>query len=198
MNPVFTIGHSRHSLEDFLRLLKQHRIDAVADVRSAPFSRFAQWFNKETISEALKANGIKYVFLGKELGGRPSDRSCYSDHGQVLFDRLSRTEPFLEGIRRILSGAERFRIALMCSEKDPLECHRGILVSRVLDEQGVQVRHILSNGSIEPYFDSIDRLLKMLKLSGVELFCSKEELIAEALSRQEAKIAYVDGKLKPC
>lgn len=191
---VLTIGHSNHSIEAFVALLKQHGITALADVRSAPYSRYNAHFNKDALEKALKAEGIKYVFLGRELGARSDDRSCY-ERGRVRYPLLARTDLFRQGIERVVSGSKDFRIALMCAEKEPLECHRTLLVSRALDEMGVPIQHILADGRLEAHRDAMMRLLDMVGLPREDLFRSTEELLAEALERQEEKVAYVDETL---
>lgn len=192
-HPVFTIGHSTHSLEAFLALLRQHDVTALADVRSAPYSRFNPQFNKDALERDLRAHGIRYVFLGRELGARSEDPSCY-ENGRVQYARLARTDLFRSGIERILRGASDYRVALVCAEKEPLECHRTLLVARVLYEHGVFVQHILADGRAEPYEASIERLLDLVGLPHVDMFRSREELVAEALSRQEERVAWVDRK----
>ena len=145
---VYTIGHSNHTLEHFTTLLRKAGVTAIADVRSAPYSRYAPHFNKDSLKEALKTAGIAYVYLGKELGGRSNDPSHYGSE-RVSYRRLAVTEAFAEGLKRVKEGAANYRIAMMCSEKDPLDCHRYLLVARRLAEQGVSVRHILADGEIE-------------------------------------------------
>jgi uncharacterized protein (DUF488 family) len=191
---VYTIGHSKHSLEEFVSLLKQHDVTALADVRSAPFSRFNPQFNKDTLARDLKAHRIKYVFLGRELGARSDDRSCY-ENGRVQYGRLARTDLFKQGIERVMKGAGEHRIALMCAEKEPLECHRTLLVARALDEQGVEVVHILGDGRLESHRAAMERLLDVTGLPHEDLFRSRADLVAEALARQEEKVAYVDEKV---
>ena len=129
---VFTIGHSTHPPERFLALLRQHGITALCDVRSRPYSRLNGQFNRENLQESLRESGITYVFLGKELGARSEDASCYV-RGKVQYDHLARTELFKKGLDRVRQGMKDYRIALMCAEKDPLVCHRAILVARHLD-----------------------------------------------------------------
>ena len=189
--PIFTIGHSTHWLETFIALLKQHDITVVADVRSAPYSRFAPQFNKKSLEHRLKVNGIRYVFLGRELGARSEDRTCY-ENGRVEYQRLAKTDLFRDGIERIIRGANSYRIALMCAEKEPLECHRTLLVGRELVEHGLQVAHILADGRLESHDDSMERLLDAVGLPHKDLFRSREELISEAMIRQEERVAYVD------
>lgn len=191
---VLSIGHSTHSIEAFVGLLLQHEVAALADVRSAPFSRFNPQFNRDALERSLKAHGIKYVFLGRELGARSDDRSCY-ENGRVLYARLARTELFRSGLERVMRGAQDRRIALVCAEKEPLECHRTLLVARALDEEGVTVDHILADGRLEVHGDAMVRLLDLVGLPREDLFRSRSELIAQALARQEEKVAYVDEKL---
>lgn len=195
-NPVFTIGHSTHSADLFLTLLRQHRIDAVADVRSSPFSRFNPQFNRENLERFLKKNGIHYVFLGKELGARTDDRSCY-ENGRVQYERLAQTALFQTGLDRVRQGAQRYRIALMCAEKEPLECHRTLLVAKALAERGHTIRHIHADGHLESHEDAMERLLDVTGLPKADFFRSKEELLAEAMARQEAQIAYVEEGQAP-
>ena len=193
-HPVLTIGHSTHSLEAFVALLRQHGVTALADVRSAPFSRFNPQYNKEALDRGLEAHGIKYLFLGRELGARSDDRSRY-ENGRVQYARLARTELFRSGVERVVRGANDYRVALMCAEKEPLECHRTLLVARALAERGVVVEHILADGRLESHEGTMERLLDVVGLPHQDLFRSRDELIAEALVRQEERVAYVDEKL---
>lgn len=188
---VFTIGHSTLAVEAFVALLRRHEVTAVADVRSAPYSRFNPQFNRETLAEILRAAGVKYVFLGHELGARSKDPACY-ENGRVQYRSLARTSIFREGIDRVMRGAREYRIALMCAEKEPLECHRTVLVARALAERGVAVRHILSDGGVEPHETTMHRLLDAVDLPREDLFRSSQELMEEALARQEERIAYVN------
>ncbi len=191
---ILTIGHSKHSLEEFAALLKQHGVTALADVRSAPFSRFHPQFNKDTLSNELKARGIKYVFLGRELGARSDDPSCY-DKGRVQYARLARTEAFRKGIERLRRGAAEHRIACMCAEKEPLECHRTLLVARALAAEGVEVAHIHADGTLERHAAAMERLLDIAGLPRQDLFRSRDDLLADALARQEERVAYVDARM---
>lgn len=190
-HPVFTIGHSTHSAEAFLALLREHQVDAVADVRSSPSSRFNPQFNREALEQFLKANGIRYVFLGKELGARSEDSACYLD-GRVQYGRLAETPLFQGGLNRVLRGAARYRVALMCAEKEPLECHRTLLVAKALAARGQSVLHIHADGHLETHDAAMERLLDVTGLPKKDLFRSKQELLEDALARQEVKVAYVD------
>jgi uncharacterized protein (DUF488 family) len=190
MSSLFTIGHSNHSSERLIALLKMHDITAVGDVRSNPYSRFNPQFNRENIQKALKENGIAYVYLGQELGPRSEDSSCYVD-GKVRYDRLAGTEAFKRGTERLLLGMRTYRIALMCAEKDPITCHRMILVCRALRLEPFEIHHILEDGSIESLHDSELRLLHSLKMPQLRLFDRVEDLILRAYDTQALRIAYV-------
>ena len=185
---VLTVGHSNHPLETFVSLLRQHDVTTLVDVRSAPYSRFNPQFNRKSLDAALPAHGIAYLFLGHALGGRPEDRSCY-ENGRVRYDRLARTPLYREGIDRVVETAGVERLALMCAEKEPLDCHRTLLVGRSLAERGVAVAHILADGALETHDDTMDRLLGSVGLPGGDLLHSREELIAEALALKEERIA---------
>jgi uncharacterized protein (DUF488 family) len=146
---IYTIGHSNQPVEQLLALLRRHAIEVLTDVRSAPYSRYASQFNQRELQAALREAGVQYVFLGKELGGRPEDESLYDDEGHVDYRRVSRTTPFRDGIERVKRGAERYRVALMCSEEDPTDCHRRLLVGRVLRDDGVELLHIRGDGRLD-------------------------------------------------
>jgi uncharacterized protein (DUF488 family) len=191
---IYTVGHSTHTTDRFLDLLERNGVTAIADVRSSPFSRLNPQFNKDTLSGELKKHGIAYVFVGKELGARSEDAACYTD-GKVQYDRLARTSIFKSGIDRVLSGTQKYRIALMCAEKEPLDCHRTLLVSRALERLGVSIVHILSDGSTEAQPQTMARLLDLVGLPQVDMFRSHDELVATACELREQKIAFVDVAL---
>ncbi|MEG4456370.1 DUF488 domain-containing protein [Microcoleus sp. N9_A1] len=156
---LFTIGHSNLSIEAFVLLLQKHGITAVADVRSHPFSRYLPHFNKSEITASLSSTGIQYVFLGKELGARPEDLSCYDTSGKALYNRIAATPLFSAGMQRLLKGAANYKISLMCAEKDPITCHRTILVCHKLKVFNLQINHILSDGNLESHQHLEERLL---------------------------------------
>lgn len=193
-NLIYTIGHSTHPITSFVELLKANAVSVVADVRSSPFSRYQPQFNRDSLQSDLKQSGILYVFLGLELGARSADPSCYTD-GRVQYDRLAQAPEYSEGINRLVEGAKTHSIALMCSEKDPLECHRTLLVSKSLVTRGFQIKHILADGTLETYDEALARLLRQLKLPEQDLFRDRSEILAEALKKQEFKIAYVDKNM---
>lgn len=201
---LFTIGHSNLSIEAFIALLQQHNITALADVRSHPYSRRLPHFNQSSLKASLSNVGIRYVFLGRELGARPQDLSCYDSTGKALYERIAGTNLFAEGIQRLIKGAQDYKIALMCAEKDPVTCHRTILVCRQLKKLSVQISHILSDGSLESQEELEKRLLRkfnkskdldgpiQLSLFELEPQQTEEEVdIEEAYNRQGNEIAYV-------
>jgi uncharacterized protein (DUF488 family) len=186
---VFTIGHSNHTQGRLIDLLRQHGITAVCDVRSSPYSRNNPQFNRETLKEGLRSAGIAYVFLGKELGARSDDPGCY-ENGKVQYDRLAATQLFQQGLERVQKGTEKYRLVIMCAEREPLECHRTILVSRYLVTRGADVQHIHPDGRLERHADTLNRLMRQLNVHGDDMFRSREELVADAYKLQEERIAY--------
>jgi uncharacterized protein (DUF488 family) len=186
---VYTIGHSNHTTEVFLRLLRQYEITAIADVRSVPYSRMNPQFSREQLKSALALTGISYVFLGRELGARSEDPTCYVD-GRVDYGLLGKTSSFRDGLDRVIAGAGSEVVALMCAEKDPLQCHRTILVSRHLVERGAFVRHILADGSLESHEAAVARLLVELALNEPDMFSTLEERIEKAFQVRGAAIAF--------
>lgn len=149
MSKVFTIGHSNHTFDNFLQLLQKYDVNCVCDVRSTPLSRFASQFNRERLKSSLQTQGISYIFFGNEFGARRKEEDLYTD-GIVDFDKVAKTDVFLNGIKRIQDGIEKgYRIAFMCAEKDPLDCHRTLLVARKLTTMGISIEHILSDASVK-------------------------------------------------
>ena len=186
---IYTIGHSIHSIEAFIKLLKATGVTAVADVRSAPYSRYQPQFNRETLENSLHEAEIEYVFLGDELGGRSPNESDF-ENGRVVYSRLRQRSEFEKGLERVIAGSQKYELALMCTAKEPLECHRTLLVAQALTEQGVEVSHIHSDSSLETHDGVIHRLLRMHKLDEEDLFRLHHELVSEAILKQEQKIAY--------
>lgn len=146
---VFTVGHSNHPPEVFLELLRRHDVEVAVDVRSSPYSAYATHFNKGPLESLLRTAGIKYLFLGDAVGGRPAGDEFYDAEGRVLYDRLAGSERFQEGIERLVRGAAGYRVALVCGEEDPTGCHRRLLIGRVLRERGIALYHIRGDGRLE-------------------------------------------------
>ncbi len=149
--PLYTIGHSNHPESHLIGLLGQHGIQTLVDVRSQPFSRYTPQFNRESLALNLPAAGIRYWFLGDQLGGRPVGDDYYDAAGHVLYSRVAQADFFRDGIAQVLQLLPAVRLALMCSEENPLVCHRHRLVARVLRDRGVPIQHIRQNGELESY-----------------------------------------------
>jgi uncharacterized protein (DUF488 family) len=163
---IHTIGHSNHAPEKFLVLLHSHGIEAVADVRSRPYSRFCPHFNREALMRLLEEAGIRYIFLGRELGGKPRDLDRpLAD--EVVWEHLRSRPPFREGLARLLEEARTARVCVLCAEADPARCHRGQLLAPELMARGTSVRHILADGAI---LDQQDLLIPTEKPSQKRLF----------------------------
>jgi uncharacterized protein (DUF488 family) len=176
-------------MDRFIALLKQHGITALCDIRSRPYSRMNPQFNRENLKKSLQESGIIYVFLGKELGAQSKDDSCYL-RGKIQYDRLAQTDLFRQGLDRVREGMKGHRLALMCAEKDPLECHRTILVARHLESLHITVEHIMEDGSLESHVQALSRLLRHLKLPEQDLFRSRNDMIEAAYRIQGERIAY--------
>jgi uncharacterized protein (DUF488 family) len=189
--PVLTVGHSNHSIEYLIDLLQHHRVTAVGDVRSHPYSRHASQFSRDALRSALREQGIAYVFLGKELGARSQNPACYVQ-GKAQYDLMAREPLFIQGVARVSQGMKQYRIALLCAEKDPIDCHRAILVSRYLVKNGLPVAHIHANHELETHDALETRLLNMLKMPEGDMFKCREEYIKDAYSLQGERIAYED------
>ncbi|MGL5795047.1 MAG: DUF488 family protein [Waterburya sp.] len=209
---LFTVGHSNLSIQDFIQLINRYNISAIADVRSHPYSSYLPHFNRDLLKfELLKAK-IKYVFLGDELGARPKDLSCYFD-GRAVYTKIADSEEFKLGIQRLLTGINTYNIALMCSEKDPLFCHRTILICQYLRESDITIEHIIDESNLESHsqlearlldlhgFDLEKNCLKIPEVLQLNLFnfsqtssqtksISREEFLIQAYIKQEQKIAY--------
>lgn len=162
---IFTIGHSNHKIEYFISLLQKYNIDTLIDIRSHPYSRHAPQFNRKNLSISIKNAGIKYIFLGHQLGGRPENIGFYDSKGRLIYERLSHSPLFLEGIAIIEKGLrEGDKIALMCSEEDPGICHRRLLVGRFLEKKNIEVSHIRGNGNLELVNEKITKSPHQLSL----------------------------------
>lgn len=188
---LYTIGHSNHPITVFIDLLQMHGITALGDVRSHPYSRYVPQYSRDALKAEVAKAGISYVFLGKELGARSKNPACYQQ-GKVQLDRLAQEPQFAEGLRRVRQGMEQYRIVLMCAEKDPLDCHRALLVARRLFESGIVVHHIKSDGTLESHHQLEVRLLMVCNLAEGDMFKTRKEFIAEAYALQGARIAYQD------
>lgn len=182
---LFTIGHSNHSADRFQRLLSEHGIEVLVDVRSWPHSRYVEWADRSRMPDVAEMAGARYLFLGKELGGRPESSEFYDAAGHVLYAKVATGGEFRAGIERLRRGARRYRVAIMCSEENPASCHRRLLVAKVLLEEGVTIGHIRGDGNCE--VES-----RPIALSEGSLFDDEENLWRSSLSvsrRQPPRIS---------
>ena len=184
---LYTIGHSTHATDHFVGLLKRHGVTAVCDVRSHPYSKYNPQYNREKIADEIKSHGIAYIFLGKELGAR-SDNSNYYVDDKIQFKKLAADPLFQEGLARLKQGMKKYSIALMCAEKDPITCHRTILVTRQL-QRDFTIKHILADGRLENNAETEKRLMNSLKIQP-DLIRDEGQCIEDAYNLQGNKIAY--------
>ena len=192
---LLTVGHSNHEAGLFLELLARHGVTAIADVRSQPYSQFNPQFNRETLEHVLAKGCVHYVFLGRELGARRAERECYVS-GKARYELIARLPLFMQGLERLRHGAAAQRIALLCSEKDPLTCHRFILICRQLRGE-FAIEHILEDGRLEAQAAAEDRLLELVGLPTADLFQSKEQLVEQAYDKPGEAIAFVEAADSP-
>ncbi len=189
INKLFTIGYASFSIKDFVSTLQQHKINALVDVRSAPYSKYKPEFKKDSLNKLLVDNNISYIFSGKYVGARVEDPTCYID-GKLNYGLLKKTRNYQTGINRILNGMKDCRIALMCAEKDPANCHRTFLICRTLQSYPIMILHILEDGSLEEHSDTERRLLKLHGLDQEDIFRSETERFEEVYDRMCEEITF--------
>ncbi len=173
--PLYTVGYGARSLEEFLAVLREHGIEYVLDVRTAPYSRFKPEFSKETLESVLKNRGLRYVFMGDTLGGQPNDPECYTE-GKVDYQKVRTKAFFISGLERLKKAQQQQRrAALLCSEGRPEECHRSKLIGEALAAAGVPVCHIDENGQLRTHAEVVERLTHgQLELFGGPAFTSRK------------------------
>jgi uncharacterized protein (DUF488 family) len=184
---LLTIGHSNLPAEGFMTLVQGAGVTAIADVRSVPFSRRYPWFSGPTLAARLQGAGIAYLPFGDALGGRPRDPALYCE-GVADYERMATTPPFRAGLDRIADATGRFRVCLMCAEREPLDCHRCLLVARALEERGLRLGHILVDGTIEPHAATEERLLGRAGAAD-DLFGGRAVRLAQAYRARAHKVA---------
>jgi uncharacterized protein (DUF488 family) len=188
---LFTLGHSHHTLEHLLQLLRMHGVEVIADVRSVPYSRIVPQFNREQFRQDLQQADVRYVFLGEELGARRAEVECYDAQGRVQFDRVVRQPAFQRGVERLHNGMARYRVALLCAEREPLECHRSLLICRHLSETVSAIAHIGDAGQLEMHEETECRLRRLHQRLEPDLFTPESQQLAEAYALQNQTIAFV-------
>ena len=186
--PLYTIGHSNRSLDEFVSLLHQYEVGVLVDVRSQPVSGRFPYFNGEPLSSRLTDEGIRYRFMGEELGARRHEEECY-EAGQAKYPLIAKAFAFQSGLDQLRQAMAEQPVALMCAEKDPLTCHRTILVCRQLRAE-VNIVHIIDETTTETQKEAESRLLDLLGLPARDLFRSEGEMLADAYDLQGERIAY--------
>jgi uncharacterized protein (DUF488 family) len=194
-----SIGHSNIPAERFMAMLRAQNVGAIADVRSTPFSRFCPWFSAKTLEPFLQRNGVGYLPYGATLGGRPQSAALYCD-GIADYEAMAQQPEFQAGLDRLIADAARFRgrgsICLMCAEREPLDCHRCLLVARALAVRGLSIGHVLHDGAVEPHAATERRLLELEGGDGDLFAPGQGERIAAAYRRRARAVAF-RTKAKP-
>ena len=178
---IFTIGHSNQSLESFFKLLSDNGIQVLVDVRSHPYSKYATQFAQPSLEAEATKKGIKYVYLGRELGGKPDKPEFYDIEGYVLYDRIAKSPGFINALKRVTSGLNNYKVVIMCSEEDPTKCHRRLLLGRVLIDYGIKVLHIRGDGLIQTEEDLKSQYNNQSSLQ-LSLFVKEKEEYHNSLS----------------
>ena len=184
---LLTIGHSNLSADRFMALLTSAGVTAVADVRSIPFSRWCPWFSAKALAQRLAGEGIAYIALGEQLGGRPRDPKLYRN-GVADYEAMAARPEFVAGLERVVDEIARHRVCLLCAEREPLDCHRCLLVGRALAGRGLTLGHIRADGTIEPHAETEDRLLALAG-DEADLFRGRAERLAHAYRRRAQAVA---------
>ncbi len=191
MADIFTIGYGNRKFGDFIRLLKQYRIEYLIDVRSQPFSRRHPDFSSKRLSQLVQNQGVRYVWMGEALGGRPKDPDCYTPDGKVDYEKYATKDSYLEGIARLKNALEQhLNVVMMCSEAKPQECHRCKLIGETLRKQGISVFHIDENGKLKPQETVINDLISDLlptKPDQLSLFEDEPSQLPKLTSRKSYK-----------
>jgi uncharacterized protein (DUF488 family) len=187
---IFTIGHSNHDIKTFLALLNGHGIRAIVDVRSSPYGRLKH-FNREYLAAELKASGIEYIFLGRELGARRDEQECY-ENGIAVYDKIAELPAFKLGLSHLRRHASISFQAIMCAEKEPLDCHRTILICRHLRNSELQIKHILADSIAEDHAITEKRLVRKMGIERTlfEPNLTDEEIVRRAYDERGAEIAF--------
>lgn len=189
---VYTVGHSNHPIKDFFKLLKTQDISCVADVRSAPASRYNPQFNGHALASFLKQHGIEYIHLGTEFGARQTGPDILNEDGKVDFKKVQGAPQFKRGINRIQDGISKgFKIALMCSEANPLDCHRFSMIASYMEDVGIQVRHILKDGTLKSQKELEEE--NLIKREGKNLLLFSQDSKQAAYSWHNKKIGWKVG-----
>lgn len=186
---LFSIGHSNRPADRFVALIRNAGVTAVADVRSTPFSRFFPWFSRQPLERRLAAEGMRYLWYGGSLGGRPRDQSLYRD-GVADYEAMARTSEFQDGLGQLRDDIGQHRVCLMCAEREPLDCHRCLLVTRALCQHGLAVGHILHDGTIEPHAATEQRLTGWAATQDDLFVTGQTQRLAAAYRRRARAVAF--------
>ena len=146
---IYTIGHSNHTWESFAPLLADNEIELLVDVRTKPVSKYAPFANHRILSDLLEGAGIDYEFMGGPLGGKPDNPAMYDSRGKPDYHKMRALDEFQEAISQLAGMASRRNTAILCSEEDPSQCHRLLMLGPALEEEGCRLLHIRGDGQAQ-------------------------------------------------
>lgn len=193
---IYSVGHSDLPVNRFIELIADAGVTAIADVRTSPYSKRYPWFSQRELKGSLRDVGVSYAYVGLELGGRPEDPHLFDSQGIADYESMAKSQLYKAGVQRIFVGMEKYRIAMVCSERDPLNCHRCLMVGRTLLGLGIQTSHIHHDGRIETQADAEQRLLVEERLDADDFLRPVEGRLREAYDRRRKRVAYGSESLK--
>lgn len=193
---VYTIGYTAFDQEQMIKTLKKYNIHCLIDVRTVPASARLPQYSRPVLEAVLKKAGIRYRHY-PEFGARQEDSKWYNAEGYLDFERYMESEAFQSGIHKVQEGMRLgYRFTLMCAEKDPINCHRAIMVARGFSKAGNDVAHICVDSMGKDYLESQQELERRLMLKHgdnpdqMSLLETMDERIERAYRKQNEAIGY--------
>jgi uncharacterized protein (DUF488 family) len=187
-----TIGHGKRDLNTFIYTLLRYKVNCIVDVRSSPYSKFSPQFNREILASELNKHNITYKWFGDSLGGRPSDLSTYDENGIVDYDKLIKSDAFSKGLKELEELSVPYNVCIMCSEHDPLRCHRFLAVSKELARRGYRILHIIDERQFAKQSTLEDKLVEIHygECIQLDLFSENQDYLAQSYVKQNKVCAY--------
>lgn len=192
---ILTLGHSNHEAAYLIDLVRMNAVDTVVDVRSHPFSRYNPQFNEAALRDTLNTAGMNYLKRSRDLGGRPRQDACYDENGRVVYARVAQLPGFQAALEQVVDTAAHRTVALLCTEREPLQCHRTLLIAHELRRAGRAVEHIAADANRETHEAVMRRLAEMHgQQAGADMFRSEQQVLDDLVEMQARRVAYVDRR----